>query len=594
VDDVAKPTGLTKRKNSNQWYVRVRCPKHLAGPGVPVEKWTSLDTADYKTALVRLNDAREATYRFFAAPKPSSTIIVSGPYRRWPDDPRLPVLDGNDVLGLVQSFFRFSLLQLDAHPHLRGALEPEALQRVAQEIERQIADLQAEGDEDEEDPTVSTAIGLLHQHGVRTHYASEPAQLLRAYLRRAMVQLLRIERSRLDGDFSVGSIDPLFHEISAQVPQSGLHLSAPSSHRLTRITAQDACDRYLAELLQTERMEKTADRYRNELKHVVSFFGPDKVMAELKRSDCIAFRNTFSMLPPNFSRLLKNGTSIREIATNRTADAPVLAWETLDKYLSALNRFLRWAYKEEYIERAWDDLSPLGKKPDGSMAKLPFEDAELSRIFSRPIYMGCLNDGHGFSRPGPNIVRRARYWAPLISLFGGLRAGEILQLTPDHFRRSPTGHPFIVLTPDMQLKNENAQREVPVHSILIAIGLLGWVERRRSDADAKLFPEIAPDAYAAESPTFSKRFKSDLKHFELGERRAKLTFHSFRHTFKRALDRTNASEQEKDELCGWARGKKTGRRYGVGLEADRLQPWVEAVAYDIDLNHLLSHSRLDD
>jgi hypothetical protein len=41
-----------------------------------------------------------------------------------------------------------------------------------------------------------------------------------------------------------------------------------------------------------------------------------------------------------------------------------------------------------------------------------------------------------------------------------------------------------------------------------------------------------------------------------------------------------------EEICGWSRGKKTSRRYGSGLNADRLKPYVDQVSYDIDLSHL--------
>ena len=227
------------------------------------------------------------------------------------------------------------------------------------------------------------------------------------------------------------------------------------------------------------------------------------------------------------------------------------------------------------------------------MAKLPFELSELRRLFHRPIYTGCQNDESGFAKPGPHIIRRSRYWAPLIALFSGLRAGEILQLTPDHFRLSPTGNPFIVLTPDMKLKNENAQREIPVHPVLIDVGLLQWVDRMRAHApNAGLFPEVPKDIYDAESPNFSKRFSSDLKHLELGDRRSKLTFHSLRHTFKQALDLADVPEQPKDELCGWSRGKKTGRRYGSGLSADVLRNYLTRVSYDLDLTHLRAHASM--
>jgi len=63
---------------------------------------------------------------------------------------------------------------------------------------------------------------------------------------------------------------------------------------------------------------------------------------------------------------------------------------------------------------------------------------------------------------------------------------------------------------------------------------------------------------------------------------------------RRALNREDVCEQEKDELCGWARGKKIGRRYGFGLEADKLTSCIERIAFDVDLSHLYNHSSMID
>lgn len=312
---------------------------------------------------------------------------------------------------------------------------------------------------------------------------------------------------------------------------------------------------------------------------------------------CDRFRHSFSLLPPNFDGRLRKGATIEDLVNNRSALDPVLAWATLNKYLSQLSRFLRWANARDLTAKMYGiDLKPLEAKPQASIAKLPFEDAELRRIFSRPIYTGCRDDKNGFAKPGDRIVRRARYWAPLIALFSGLRCGEILQLTPSHFRTSPDGHPFIMLTPDMTLKNENAVREIPIHPVLQSVGLLDWVARRSDQADRLLFPEVPAHSRheTDKSSRFSKWYQSDLKHFDLGERRPKLTFHSFRHTFKNGLDRADVREDKKDEICGWARAKKMGRRYGIGLEADVLKSSMDAVSFDVDFSHLREHARLID
>ena len=109
-----------------------------------------------------------------------------------------------------------------------------------------------------------------------------------------------------------------------------------------------------------------------------------------------------------------------------------------------------------------------------------------------------------------------------------------------------------------------------------------------------MFPEVPINNYGDASSSVAKWYRTDLQHFGLGDRRPLLSFHSFRHTFKRALDRADVPEEKKDELCGWTRGKKIGRRYGSGLDADVLVEAVRNVSYSLDLDHLRVHSSLVD
>ena len=589
MDDVALPDGLAKRRGSNNWYFRMRCPAHLLERSPRGEAMFSLNTPDYRAALKLLDGARVKALEQF---KPVASGIVPSFARLVRKcDGTLAPLKMDEAASLAIIFFHQSLRDLDAEPPYVRMQNPQGFADRYVELEHRNAVLAAP-DADDDDLVLSCETSLLLRMEREAPSDSEPSRLLREYLRRALLQLGAIEKARLSGDYTSPITDLMFVGTPPKlVVQLPLHPNEPSG-----ITVREAVERYMSEMAKKVRHRKTQDRYKDELKHIVGFLGAETRLSSVRRQQCVELRDTFALLPPNFARKLHGDESVRDLVDRRKPDDPVLAWATHEKYLSALSRFVSWASQEDYLEKNYaEGLKPLATKPDGSIAKLPFEDEELMRIFARPIYLGCRDDGRGFAKSGTNIVRRSRYWAPLIALFAGLRAGEILQLTPEHFRTSPGGTPFIVLTPDMQLKNLNAQREIPVHPTLIQIGLLSWVDRRRGKSlSDPLFPEVSKDKYDAESPIFSKRFRSDLKHFQLGERRDKLTFHSLRHTFKRALDRADVSEQQKDELCGWARGKKTGRRYGTGLEADGLRAYLERVAYDIDLRHLYGHSALLD
>jgi integrase len=171
---------------------------------------------------------------------------------------------------------------------------------------------------------------------------------------------------------------------------------------------------------------------------------------------------------------------------------------------------------------------------------------------------------------------------------------EILQLTPRHIRSSPAGHPFFLLTRDMRLKTESAEREVPMHPMLVRLGFLDWVKEQADNGASDLFADVPISKHGYRSDIFSKRFATFLRSISLPrERRAKLCFHSLRHCFKDALNRTDAPEAEMEEICGWSRGRKTSRGYGTGLRVDRLKPYVDQVSYDLDLTHLIPPRQTD-
>ncbi len=599
--EVGKPTGLVRRKDSASWQLRQRWPKHLRQPGDPADIWISLETTSYQEALKKLPEMREALQRRFAhADKPveRSGIYSRSPVRaQWLRDERLPQLRSDQAAPLAQAFFAETMRGLDSELPTAWANGDPEWRAWRDELENILADVTGPETARGSDLIVGATIRVLRDAGLSAEPTSEQCNQLHNYLRRATAQSYKIMIARLDGDYSDVIADDLFVRGAGSWPVGKPAIAgrgAPAG--VEEKTLEAATERYLAQLLAKPTNDKTKARYRAELKHIVSFFGKDMPVWRLNADECDRFRDGFALLPPNFEDKIRAGKEIADIIASRGDSDRVLSWATLDKYLSQLTRFLKWAHKQDYIAKNYaEGLKPLAVKPDGSMAKLPFEDTELARIFRRPIYTGCLNDRQGFGKPGPNIVRRARYWAPLIGLYAGLRCGEILQLTTDHIRVSPEGNDFIALTPDMKLKTESAVREIPLHPSLKAIGFVEWVSRRRDRGELALFPEVpAHSNYDDHSSRFSKWYESDLRHFGLGERRAKLTFHSYRHTFKRALDRADIPEAKKEELCGWSRGKKTSRRYGTGLEADVLKPCVDAVRHDFDIAHLFDHASMTD
>lgn len=108
------------------------------------------------------------------------------------------------------------------------------------------------------------------------------------------------------------------------------------------------------------------------------------------------------------------------------------AAKTVNFDLDVLGAVFRLACDYWHIER--DPTRVIKRVSDEVLAENkrdPFAMDQLRKLFIAPLYTGCQNDRNGWAKPGNNVIRRARFWAPLIALFSGLRLNEICQLWSD-------------------------------------------------------------------------------------------------------------------------------------------------------------------
>jgi integrase len=179
------------------------------------------------------------------------------------------------------------------------------------------------------------------------------------------------------------------------------------------------------------------------------------------------------------------------------------------------------------------------------------------------------------------------YWLPLLGLFTGARISELAQLYLHDIKflenrgwvvdfnlneSEETASSRHEISADQasysscledidekSLKNVNANRVVDVHSRLIQLGLLEYVEALRAAGYTRLFPEIqrnsAKERYGvAPAKWFNDKFLGG----KLGlARDGRMTFHSFRHTVSSAFDQLKVPETDVAQILGHARGKTT-------------------------------------
>lgn len=197
----------------------------------------------------------------------------------------------------------------------------------------------------------------------------------------------------------------------------------------------------------------------------------------------------------------------------------------------------------------------------GEKERDAFTSDQLQTLFDSPVFTAG-------DRP---IGGRgdAAFWCPLVALYTGARLDEILSLRTDglyfldglpvfHFRHRPA------LGQKLKGKAKNV-RKVPVHPELIRLGLLAYLENVSklpiSSSEAGwLFPDIdRSEKVRNHSSAWGAWFGRYLT--ACGIKTNKLTFHSFRHTFKHYSRACGIAEDQHDAMTGHTTAE-VARRYG--------------------------------
>lgn len=330
------------------------------------------------------------------------------------------------------------------------------------------------------------------------------------------------------------------------------------------VTLAQLIERFSTEPSQVALAPKTAAKRDAQYRLFKEYFGATTRVDRIDRDRMRAFRDDLGHLPANAKQRFPKLSVRKLLELSEEKRKPLLSPATVNAYLAALTTLFQYALREGHVKAdltarllVRDSVRPEDKR-------LPFEADDLKAIFSAPLYVGCIDDGDGYARPGPNSPRRGRFWVPLIALFSGLRLGEVCQLTEDDIIVIGE-HTLIRVTdsPDRtkSLKTPSARRNVPVHAELIKLGFLDYVAdiRATHPTGTRLFPELTLASTGYASDNFSKWFARFLD--GRGIKHRSKAFHSFRHTFRDALQGAGVSQERVRMIGGWA-GQGTDKLYG--------------------------------
>jgi integrase len=245
------------------------------------------------------------------------------------------------------------------------------------------------------------------------------------------------------------------------------------------------------------------------------------------------------------------------------------------KWFGAFNRMFNYALELDLVARN-PVTRVIPKKSEEAIAeRRPFSADDIAAIFSAPLFSGHSGKTTGYRKvPGSVVTKDAVYWLPILSLWHGFRVEEAGAMRASEVRQE-TGVWVFDLT-QRQLKTRESRRFVPVHPKVIQLGFLDYA---LSQTGEWLFPDLPhdPDGRRASTRAYTSWFGRwcDAHGFTDPTQ----SFHSFRHTFKRACREAGVPEELHDLLTGHKGPPSVGRGYGRGVALPVLAREIAKVDY---------------
>jgi integrase len=307
---------------------------------------------------------------------------------------------------------------------------------------------------------------------------------------------------------------------------------------------------------------------RTHLEMLIEEFG-DISLGKLDRGMCVKFKDDIKKLPRNRNKLQQyRDLDFHEQVLLNVDEKDRISTKTVNNILGYVSSFMEWSVINDLVEKNFFKGMKLKIQVRQRDERDRFTEKELKKIFQKHNYIEFTEvEKHKYSN----------YWSPLISVFSGMRLGEITSLYLDNIIQVKCNGRgkrwcFNILEesdrPDKHLKTLSSRRIIPVHDTLIDLGFIEFIEllKKRHKNRERLFQELtySEGNYIKNvSVFFNKRYLTLL-----GLKTDKKNFHSFRHTVVDHLKQKGVEISYINELLGHSSGNIDLDRYGKGYNSD--------------------------
>lgn len=254
-------------------------------------------------------------------------------------------------------------------------------------------------------------------------------------------------------------------------------------------------------------------------------------------------------------------------------------------YLGGAGGFFAWAQASGHY--------PAGDNPaQGHIRYTTKEKRQRKKLGFKPFdqqQIQALYAPTNFARLSPGAK-----WAALIGLYTGARAGEVGQLLTLDVSEVD-GVPSLRFCDEgdhQSVKTEVSNRVVPIHSDLLSLGLLEYVDSLRGRGDWRIFPQASDTAKNGPGNWISKAFGYYLGSIGKDWPKAKRGFHSLRKTVIQEMQGAGVPSELRVQITGHELNDEHHSTYSRDFTAaEKLtgvgtSPGLSVLAYGLDLDAL--------
>lgn len=365
------------------------------------------------------------------------------------------------------------------------------------------------------------------------------------------------------------TVDELFKReiVRSEIYPSSKNLTAGKSIRLSQLITEYRRSHNDAWT------DKTKKENASSYELILEIIG-DIPLKHLEHENILQLKEALQKLPKNMRKMpAYRDKKVSEILA--MPNVVPMSIVTANKHLGRLSTLLDYGCNiRNYISANFAANQTIAEKKgrDTNKKRTIFSDDDISKLYQ------VLNK----FKDSPE-----RFWIPLIALFSGMRLNEICQLYKNDI--SKCGDIWTISinanTPDKRLKNEGAERIVPVHNILVGLGFCEYVYQCKSE---RLWPNLRLFNEEGYGHYFSKWF-GVLKRKHITTEESKV-FHSFRHNFINLLKQKQVDHTLIATLSGHTVHTMVNEVYGNIYYTETLHKTINL----IDFNKISGFNLLND